>query len=216
VTVSLNKYDVIVWDWNGTLLDDHQVCTDNFNRCISRQNIAPISSSHFRSIYRHPIIDMYLDVGFKFDQSYSFADLSIDWYNYYQQSIDDAALFPQVVPLISSIKESGKLQIVCSALEDKYLATQVARHKISNIFHKISGHHDLEAESKVDRGVGLIKPHLDAGKSVVMIGDSSHDAEVARAAGCDCILLASGHESEDRLSLNKEAHLRQSLDELII
>jgi len=32
-----------------------------------------------------------------------------------------------------------------------------------------------------------------------MVGDTVHDYEVAQAMGTDCILIASGHNSRDRL-----------------
>ena len=36
-------------------------------------------------------------------------------------------------------------------------------------------------------------------KQVVFIGDSVHDYEVAQAVGAECILIADGHEHEERL-----------------
>jgi phosphoglycolate phosphatase len=36
-------------------------------------------------------------------------------------------------------------------------------------------------------------------EEVVMVGDTVHDFEVANAMGTDCILIASGHNSRERL-----------------
>lgn len=129
---------LIVWDWNGTLLNDHEVCTNNFNFCISKQGLPPVSSEEFRKLYRHPVIDMYHEIGFKFTEDYSFSDLSTDWYKGYQASLHEAKLFSQVLTLLS----------------------------------------------KIQRGIELIYRNV---------------VELAKACGCKCILIASGHESRERL-----------------
>lgn len=36
-------------------------------------------------------------------------------------------------------------------------------------------------------------------KSILLIGDTVHDYEVAKELGCECVLIASGHQSKKEL-----------------
>jgi phosphoglycolate phosphatase len=58
---------------------------------------------------------------------------------------------------------------------------------------------NIYAASKLHLGQDLIK-RLGVGKQQAMVvGDTEHDYEVARAMDADCILIANGHQSKARL-----------------
>jgi phosphoglycolate phosphatase len=215
VSKIIEKYDVVVWDWNGTLVDDYLICTDNFNKCITQQGIPPVTPEYFRKLVRHPIIDMYHAVGFKFTKDFTFEDHAKQWYQSYKETMHVAPLFDGVEKILEWVKILNKTQIICSALEHTYLLEQVNLKNLSYHFDLISGHQDLECDSKVERGATLIKSFQSKGANVVMIGDSTHDAHVAESANCDCILLASGHEDIERLAKNKNATLLRHFSELL-
>jgi phosphoglycolate phosphatase len=72
-------------------------------------------------------------------------------------------------------------------------------HRVDHFFEEIVGISDKLAESKVAEGVALRKKLGISGSDITVIGDSSHDAEVARALDSGCILVARGSESRQRL-----------------
>jgi len=61
---------------------------------------------------------------------------------------------------------------------------------------------DRLAHSKVEAGVKLIEELGVGGSDTLVIGDSSHDAEVAQALGAKCCLVSAGSESYVRLESN--------------
>ena len=89
---------------------------------------------------------------------------------------------------------------------------------IRSYLRQVEGLHNHKAEGKVQRGVQIMKEQQIAPKQTVLIGDTYHDDEVAAAMGIDCILVATGHQSKERL----EEHSRDStvvmddLQELLI
>ena len=79
------------------------------------------------------------------------------------------------------------------------------------MFDAVLGLSNVFAVSKVE----LAKSYLrDAGFSpedTVFIGDTDHDAEVARAIGCRCLLISGGHQCDEVLYTVPDATVLPSL-----
>ena len=58
---------------------------------------------------------------------------------------------------------------------------------------------DYYAHGKVDAGKKLLKNLSASGQDILLIGDTTHDYEVACELGADCMLLPAGHQSKERL-----------------
>ena len=56
----------IVWDFNGTLLDDMQVCIDCMNLMLAERNLPSLDLVRYRKIFTFPVRDYYLSLGFNF------------------------------------------------------------------------------------------------------------------------------------------------------
>ena len=55
-----SKYKHIIWDWNGTLLDDAWLCVDVINGVLSRRNMSTISLRQYQELFNFPVIDYYV------------------------------------------------------------------------------------------------------------------------------------------------------------
>ena len=66
--------------------------------------------------------------------------------------------------------------------------------KLGKYFGAVYGLPDRLAETKVDRGFGLIRDFgLDPSTSL-FIGDTDHDIEVAHTLGCHPVIVLEGHQ----------------------
>lgn len=62
------KYDRIIWDFNGTILDDVQVGIDSANELLTRYGLKKIKDvDHYHSIFGFPIKSYYERLGFDFN-----------------------------------------------------------------------------------------------------------------------------------------------------
>ena len=91
------------------------------------------------------------------------------------------------------------------------LVTQLGQ---SDFFAKVSGLNDFYAESKIEKGKLLIEGLGFDNSQVLLIGDTAHDFEVAKSIGVDCILIANGHNSYEKL-LPCNSPLLKNLGQLI-
>ena len=51
----LSKYKHIIWDWNGTLLDDVWLCLGIVNKMLSKRDLPTINSNEYRNIFDFPV-----------------------------------------------------------------------------------------------------------------------------------------------------------------
>ncbi|MBN1846929.1 MAG: HAD family hydrolase, partial [Sedimentisphaerales bacterium] len=66
-------------------------------------------------------------------------------------------------------------------------------------FLRLIGMNDYYAHSKVENGKLWVRQLPYPPEDILFIGDTTHDFEVARAMGTDCVLVSFGHQSEQRL-----------------
>jgi len=97
------------------------------------------------------------------------------------------------------IERNGFRQNILSAREQNELRQETIDLKVASFFDHVYGLDDHYAHGKTDVGFHLIeKLNIDKGK-ILFIGDTCHDAEVAKELGIDCILIPNGHYSKTRL-----------------
>ena len=209
--MSLKKYSHIIWDFNGTILDDVEVGIKSANILLGRRNLPLLKSrEQYQSVFGFPIIDYYKRLGFDFNRE-SFDDLAVEWVDIYMSLEKQAPVFGGIKEKLSQFKNAGYHQIILSATELTMLKGQLDRLEIDNYFEHVLGLDNIHAFSKVEIGREWMqkeKPH-----KAVFLGDTVHDLETANAMGVDCILIASGHQSYETLKKCNVPVLR-NIDEL--
>ena len=62
----LKKYNHIIWDFNGTLLDDAWLCVEILNDLLEKRKMPLITPALYGRIFDIPVIDFYEKIGFDF------------------------------------------------------------------------------------------------------------------------------------------------------
>jgi phosphoglycolate phosphatase len=145
---------------------------------------------------------MYDAVGFDLS-SHRFEDISDEYHELYRARSGAIALHHDAVATLQYCAQQGKRQAILSALPHELLPQSVRYHGIEHFFESVSGLRDKRGESKVQLGHELVERLQVAGSELLVVGDSSHDAEVACSLGAACVLVARGLESRARLESNK-------------
>lgn len=65
------KYKYIIWDWNGTLLDDAALSVEVFNKMCDNFGLPNISLETYRADFKFPVIKFYEEHGYDFSKSIS-------------------------------------------------------------------------------------------------------------------------------------------------
>ncbi|MBQ7669525.1 MAG: HAD family hydrolase [Clostridia bacterium] len=190
------KYDLIIWDFNGTISDDVQIGIDAANVVLSRRGMKTIDSfEEYRKIFCFPIIKYYERLGFDFSvEPYEIP--ANEWTAEYIKRESNMKLTKGCLEALKAIKKSGVTQIIISSSEITMLRRELKILGVDRFFSEILGKPDNYAYGKVEMAKEWAK-----GKdyTALFIGDSVHDLETAVALGTDCVLYSGGHDSIEHL-----------------
>lgn len=191
-------YDIIIWDFNGTIINDVDLCYEILNKMLKSHNLKTISKSQYKNIFRFPVIDYYRDVGFNVENN-NYDNLSNEFIELYQNSSLNCKLYPNIKKALKYFKENHYLQICLSASQIDNLKQQLKHFKIDKYFDVILGLDNTHAHSKIDIGKNFLESNNLVDKKILCIGDSTHDYEVSMALNADCYLMSYGHINKKRL-----------------
>lgn len=189
----------VIWDWNGTLLDDIEISMEALNQLLLKEQLPEVlDQEEYRRYFQFPVIEYYKKVGFDFDKT-PFSVLAKDYMDYYQPRSLACHLHRDVKETLQLMEQKGVHQYLLSASDLGFLKEQLAQYDITAYFKDIKGLDNIHAHSKA----ALAKEFVDGSgfdkSTTLFIGDSVHDSEVAAFAGCQCLLIADGHEHKEKL-----------------
>ena len=113
----------VIWDWNGTLLDDVDVCITSINRLLSRRNFPLMTRDRYTGVFTFPVRTYYEEMGFDFSLE-SFADVAVEFHESYEREVGSAPLHGDALAALEALRDHGVNQAVLSALEEGSLVVK--------------------------------------------------------------------------------------------
>jgi len=196
--IDFSKYSHIIWDWNGTLLNDAWLCVDIMNGMLSQRRLPLKTLEEYRNIFDFPVKDYYAKLGYDFEKE-SFMEVGMEFMILYNKRHQESFLHPGAPEMLQLLSIKGYNQYILSAREQNELEHEIQEFDVATYFNAIFGLNDHYAHGKSDIGMKLVNELKVPGKKLLFIGDTCHDAEVAKEIKIDCILISNGHNSRERL-----------------
>lgn len=198
---------LIIWDWNGTLLDDVDAAFRAMNAMLAKRGLPLLSGlGQYREIFTFPVQDYYAAAGLDLEQE-SFEELAVEWTRLYRQLYPGCGLYPGARETVRVLKEAGACQVIVSASQQQALDAQVREQGLDRYFQTILGISDIYARGKAGLAGEYLQCQGIAPNQALLVGDTLHDWEVAQEAGCGCVLVAQGHQSRGLLETSGAAVL---------
>jgi phosphoglycolate phosphatase len=189
----------IIWDWNGTLLDDAEICRTAINKMLKARDLSELTLEKYRSVFTFPVIDYYRQVGFDFTKE-EWEPVAMEFINLYLSALPECRLTPFAIDTLELFKQKGYRQAIISAMQHDALLKSVSELGIYDYFDFIGGIGDHYGGGKVDNARNYFSAAgLNPGQ-ITLIGDTLHDSDVAAELKCRCVLVTTGHQSFSRLS----------------
>ncbi len=197
----LSETETLIWDWNGTLLDDVEVNVKVINEMLSKRDLPLLDINTYKEIFCFPVKQFHIRIGIDFEKE-SIEEISAEYMERYKNYEKDIKLHVDVPFILDAINAKA-------GTDD--LLRMLNRFHLTDKFKGIYGSDNICATGKIGIGQRLIKENsLDPGKALI-IGDTLHDAEVAKTLGINCILYSGGHNNYNLLT-NKSKTIRNLKD----
>ncbi|WP_309112875.1 HAD family hydrolase [Saccharothrix sp.] len=188
----------VVWDWNGTLLDDTHAVLHAVNQVCGRYGRAALTLEEWRAVFSRPLIACYEGVLGRALSEQDWADIDLVYHVEYRALLDTCGLAVGVPDLLRTW--SGTQSLLSMWFHDE-LVPLVERMGLTGLFTRIDG-------LRVDVGGGSKAEHLAEHlehqgldpRDVVVIGDVVDDAEAARHVGAQAVLVTTGVGERRRLA----------------
>ena len=186
----------VIWDWNGTLLDDTQAALDTLNAMLARRGGRQIAMDFYRDHFAFPVKPFYEAIGVRLGNE-DWDALAREYHDIY--AAQPKKLNAETVAALEYAKDKGCRQSIVSALRQDLLDSITSELGVAKYMDFVYGVDNLDGRSKVDRARELVSDMGASAQDAVLIGDSLHDKEVADALGVRCVLCAQGSHAAWRL-----------------
>ncbi len=206
-----SRFTHIVWDFNGTVFDDTEASVKSVSRLLASRGMKPITTEEYREVFDFPVSAYYKKIGFDLEKE-SFEVLSAEFFRNYTEESKNSSVRDGITDLVLKARACGIRNVILSATEKNMLRRQTDELGITTCFDEIIGLDDFSAKSKAEKAKDWVKG-LSSPK-ILLVGDTAHDYETAKALGAECVLITGGHHSEKRLTQCGNASVLHSVSAL--
>ena len=210
----INNKKHIVFDWNGTLVDDAWVFVDVLNQLLVPRGLNKITLKEYREKFCFPIKSFYKQLGVDVSNE-SFCQLEKEFVNEYGKRMYQPKLFDNVLIILEKLISRGIGLSILSASNEVVLLKLMEHYALTKYFDSVVGVNNYGASGKIESGRRLIKNLNLDNQEIVIVGDTDYDYEVSLSLRLDCILKINGHQSLNRLKM-KTNIIINSMEDLII
>lgn len=195
----MNNFDHIIWDWNGTIIDDAWLCVEIMNEVLREKHLNLIDLESYRKNFCFPVKEYYKKLGFNFKKE-EFKISGLLFIKKYLNRMYEPEIYHGFIDLIKLLASKGIRHSILSAQDSNTLDIVTEHYKVRKYFENIVGVNNQYAYGKIKEGIGLLEKVKHKKDRILIIGDTVHDAEIATQLGIQCLLLSCGHNDESQLS----------------
>ena len=193
------KFSHIIWDWNGTIVDDASLCVAIVNEILHQYDLEEVTLNYYINNFTFPVKEYYELIGLPITTA-SYKSISDFFISHYRKRFSQCDLQKGILQVIKQFSDAGITQSVLSAAFQDDLVNFVSHYGLESYFTLISGVDDILANGKLS----IAAKHFDflgiARNNILLIGDTCHDHEIAHSLGISSVLLCSGHNSYELLN----------------
>ena len=187
----------LVWDWNGTLLDDLSLVVSSTNAAFTAVGGRLVDADEHRSRFRRPVAEFYAEILERAVDDEEFGRLDRIFHDAYRLGLTSMTLAADAT---AALKDWPGSQSLLSMWFHAELVPAVETYGLAGIFARVDG---LRTEVGGHLKAGHLAEHLAGlgltGDQVVLIGDSLDDAAAADAVGGEIVLYTGGFTDPSRL-----------------
>ena len=185
VTTAPGRFDLVIWDLDGTLIDSKADLVNAVNATRGWMDLAPLSPATVASYVGNgaPVL-IRRALGPEAPQTD--VDRALEYFirYYHEHCLDETRLYPGVAETLEGLAAQGSRLAVLTNKPVRISHVIVEGLGLSSTFFRIYGGNSFDQKKPHPIGIHkLMEESGAAGERTLMVGDSSVDIETARNAG---------------------------------
>jgi phosphoglycolate phosphatase len=202
----------IIWDWNGTILDDVDNNINAVNMILQKRNLTVISREEYRRKIKIPIKLFYNEIGLKTENPEIYNSIAIEYWKYYNIGYkNNTKINNGAKNILSKLNRNGIKNYLLSATQHDELMKQVEVKGMGKYFEEIIGNNNSEVKNKLDKAKELIESENIKISNTILVGDMVSDYEMAKKLGIKCVLYSNGHQE---INMEKNKTIKNNFEEI--
>jgi phosphoglycolate phosphatase len=207
------QFDLIAFDWDGTLFDSTAIITRSIQAAVvdvggakpSDQDASYVIGMGLMQALAHAAPDVPPSKYPMLGERYKF---------HYSQSMDDITLFSGVLELLAGLKQRNHLLAVATGKSRRGLDDALQAVELKGLFHA-----SRTADQTAGKPDPLMLHELMAELNVppertLMVGDTTHDLLMAQNAGCASVGVSYGAHEPASFTVFNPLYIAHSVAEL--
>lgn len=191
----------LVWDWNGTLLDDIGAVIGATNAAFAELGLEPLTLERYRELYTVPVPKFYERLMGRLPTDAEWTLMDGTFHRHYWERAEGCVLTAGAAELLAARQTAGATQSLLSLAPHAELLPLVRRHGIAERFVRVDGRTDRSTDGKSANMVRHLEALAVPAERIVVIGDAADDALAAAHVGARAVLFTGG--SHSRASLER-------------
>ncbi len=210
----MNKIKHIIWDWNGTVVDDGWLFVELINCVLKKRNMQPISLLDYQKTFCFPLEKYYMRLGFNFKNE-PYEVPSMEFVELYNKNKYRPKLYRGMVSLLQNLKKDGIKNYLLSAQNNNSLLDLAGFYNLTDLFEKIVGTDNFHARGKELLAKKLVTAMRQEGGDCLFVGDTNLDVKIASSEKSLIFAVCYGHQLSCRFPKQKNVVLIKSPENLI-
>ncbi|PCJ63420.1 MAG: hypothetical protein COA79_01015 [Planctomycetota bacterium] len=196
----------VIFDWSGTLCNDHQFTHELTNATLQHFGSDSIDFETYKSEFKIPVDLFYT----KYIKDVDIKTIDKFFFSLYLERIKDLNFFPKTNLLLNFLKEFNFNVSICSTLSQRILDNAVKHHKLEDYFNHVMGN----AFDKTDVLKGYLNQNNLIPDETIFIGDMPHDIIAGKNAAIRTGAANYGYSNPEVLQQEKPDDSFDSIEKL--
>jgi len=213
IAMQTRHFDLIAFDWDGTLFDSTKIII----RCI-QEAVRDVGGT----VPTAEAAGYVIGLGLRQALAHAAPDVPVEKYpalseryqHHYAAHADDLSLFDGVLPMLASLKARGHLLAVATGKSRRGLDDALRRVELKGVF---DGSRTADETAGKPNPLMLIELMRELGvvaSRTLMVGDTTHDLQMAVNASCSSIGVSYGAHEPQAFAALKPLHVAHSARDL--
>lgn len=209
----LPRFDLIAFDWDGTLYDSTAIITRSIQAAVADVGGTVPSDAQASYVIGMSLMPALAHAAPDVPAS-KHPELNARYQHHYRLRQHDISLFAGVLPLLHSLKARGHRLAVATGASRRGLNEALQSAELQGIFHASRTADETAGKPNPRMLFELMEELQVTPQRTLMVGDTTHDLQLAHNAGCASLAVAYGAYTPQAFAAHGPLHVAHSVQEL--